>query len=196
MILMRKPSGSQLKAFIEQQAKLPLSYPEVEATRGPAPSGYAADQHRIQLGWGQETFQRARRALMRWRMFELSWVQLCWPNVPVQPGNTVGVLAHVTGSWWLNACRVVYTFEEGGEVERLGFAYGTLPDHAARGEERFQVEWQRSDESVWYEVLAYSQLNHRLARLGGRLTRRTQQRFAADSLQAMERAVRGGLPEA
>lgn len=196
MILMRKPSGNQLKAFIEQQAELPLSYPEVEATRGPAPAGYAVDQHRVQLGWGEAAFQRARRALLRWRMFELSWVQLCWPNVAVQPGNTVGVLAYAAGIWWLNACRVVYTLEKGGEVEQLGFAYGTLPDHAARGEERFLVEWRRSDESVWYDVLAYSQPNHRLARLGGRLARRTQKRFAADSLQAMQRAVRGGLSEA
>ncbi len=191
MILMRKPSGNQLKEFIEQQAKLPFSYPNVEATRGPAPPSYAVDHNRIKLGHGELTYQRARKALLRWRMFELPWVQLCWPNTAVQTGNTVGILAHAAGGWWLNACRIVYTFDEGGEVERLGFAYGTLPEHAAKGEERFAVEWQHADDTVWYDMLGYSQPNHRLARLGGPLARRTQQRFAADAKQAMVRAVGG-----
>lgn len=191
MIFMRMPSGAQIRQQIEQQAELSFSYPDVEATRGSAPAGYAVDHNRIQLGQGELSFQRARKALWRWRMFELSWVQLCWPNTPVQPGSTVGVLAHVTGAWWLNVCRVVYTFDETGEVERLGFAYGTLPDHAALGEERFMVEWRHADNTVWYDALSYSQPNHRLARLGGRMARRTQHRFAADSLQAILRAVRG-----
>lgn len=191
MILMRKPSGEQIKEFIGQQSLLSFSYPDVEATRGPAPSGYAIDQSRVQLGRGEMAYQRARKALLRWRMFELPWVQLCWPTVAIQPGNTVAVLAHVTGSWWLNACRIVYTFEEDGEVTRVGYAYGTLPEHAERGEERFTVEWRHVDDTVWYETLGYSQPNHRLARLGGRLARRTQQRFAEDSKQAMLRAVAG-----
>jgi uncharacterized protein (UPF0548 family) len=191
MIFMRMPDGNQLKDFIEQQSKLPFSYPDVEATRGPAPPGYAVDHNRVQLGRGELAYQRARKALQRWRMFELSWVHLCWPTTPVEPGNTVGILVHVARSWWLNACRVVYTIDEGGEVERLGFAYGTLPEHAARGEERFTVEWHRADDTVWYDVLGYSQPNHRLARLGGPLARRTQQRFASDAREAMVRAVGG-----
>ncbi len=191
MLLMRKPSGEQIKEFIEQQSRQPFSYADLEATRGPAPDGYVVDHNRIQLGRGEVVYQRARKSLMRWRMFELSWVQLCWPTVPVQPGNTVGVLAHVTGGWWLNACRIVYTFDEGGDVERLGFAYGTLPEHAELGEERFMVEWRHADDAVWYETLGYSKPNHRLARLGSPLARRTQQRFAEDSKQAMLRAVGG-----
>ncbi len=191
MISVRMPNGEQIKAFIEEQAKLPFSYPDVESTRGLAPQGYATDHNRIQLGRGELAFQRARKALLRWRMFEMSWVQLCWPNVAVQPGNTVGILAHVAGGWWLNACRIVYTFDESGPVDRLGFAYGTLPEHAALGEERFTVEWRHEDDTVWYETLGYSQPNHRLARMGGPLARRTQRRFAADSMQAMVAAVSG-----
>jgi uncharacterized protein (UPF0548 family) len=43
--------------------------------------------------------------------------------------------------WSLNPCRVVYVLEEtGGEVERYGFAFGTLPGHSEEGEERFTVE--------------------------------------------------------
>ena len=191
MILMRKPSGEQIKSFIEQQSLEPFSYPDLQATRGPALPGYAIDSNQVQLGRGEMVYQRGRKALLRWRMFELSWVQLCWPSVAVQPGNTIAILARVANTWWLNACRVVYTVEESGEIERVGFAYGTLSEHAERGEERFVVEWHHSDDTVWYKTLGYSQPNHRLARLGAPLARRTQQRFAADSREAMARAVSG-----
>jgi uncharacterized protein (UPF0548 family) len=191
MIFMRMPKGEQIKELIEQQSRMPFSYPDLEATRGPAPPGYAVDHNRVQVGRGEVAYQRARMALLRWRMFELSWVQLCWPNIPVQTDNTVGLLARVAGSWWMNVCRIVYTFDEAGEMERLGFAYGTLPEHAAMGEERYTVEWHHADDTVWYEMLGYSKPNHRLARLGGPLARRTQKRFAEDSMRAMVRAVGG-----
>ena len=191
MIFFRKPNGPQIQQALDQQGKLPFSYDEVEATRGAPPPGYSADHNRVQIGSGELAYRRAKMALLRWRMFELPWVLLCWPNIPVQPGKVVGVLAHVTGGWWLNACRIVYLVDEPGEVERFGFAYGTLPDHAERGEERFTVEWRHADDSVWYDLLGYSQPNHRLARLGGPLARQTQKRFAADSKLAMVRAVGG-----
>lgn len=191
MIFFRKPDGHQIRKALEEQAVLPLSYREVECTRGVPPPDYNADHNQIQLGSGELAFKRAKMALLRWRMFEMPWVQLCWPNTPVQTGNVVGVLAHVSGGWWLNVCRIVYLAEESGEVERFGFAYGTLPEHAERGEERFMIEWRHADDTVWYDLLSYSQPNHRLARLGGPLARQTQKRFAAESKLAMARAVGG-----
>ena len=77
---------------------------------------------------------------------------------------------------------------DGAPVKRFGFAYGTLRDHAERGEERFMIEWQGSDDSVWYDILAFSQPNL-LAKLGYPLTRRLQKRFARDSLAAMVKAL-------
>ena len=69
----------------------------------------------------------------------------------------------------LNACRIVYTIDSGGDedgvIKRYGFAYGTLAEHAERGEERFSVEWHAEDDSVWYDLFAFSWPNHRLARL-------------------------------
>ena len=49
----------------------------------------------------------------------------------------VAILARSIGLWWLNACRIVAVVDEDGPVKRFGFAYGTLPDHAGSGEERF-----------------------------------------------------------
>ena len=72
---------------------------------------------------------------------------------------------------------------------RFGFAYGTLPDHVERGEERFTIEWQ-ADDSVWYDIYAFSRPKHPLARLGFPVTRMLQKRFARDSLAVMKAAGR------
>ena len=95
---------------------------------------------------------------------------------------------HHLGFWSLNACRIVYTIEETGPIERFGFAYGTLPDHAAIGEERFTVEFHSHDQAVWYDVYAFSRPRP-LARLAYPYTRALQKRFAADSKRAMQKAV-------
>jgi uncharacterized protein (UPF0548 family) len=190
MLSFAKPSPEAIRRFLDRQAGRPLSYPEVGRTRDDPPAGYAVDHRRARLGEGRAAFEAACAALRRWEMFHLGWVQLCWPDAPIDPGTVVGILAWAGGLWWLNACRVVYVLDEPGPPRRFGFAYGTLADHAERGEERFTVEWH-DDDSVWYDLLAFSRPRHWLARLGYPLTRRTQKRFALDSLAAMTAAVRG-----
>ncbi len=75
-------------------------------------------------------------------------------------------------------------------THKFGFAYGTLTEHGERGEERFSVEYNKTDESVWYDLYAFSQPNHFLAKLGYPMSRYLQKQFAADSKQAMVKAVR------
>jgi uncharacterized protein (UPF0548 family) len=74
-------------------------------------------------------------------------------------------------------------------VARFGFAYGTLPHHVERGEERFCVEWRHADDSVWYDILAFSRPHHPLLIPGYPVARIVQRRFARDSKRAMLRAV-------
>jgi uncharacterized protein (UPF0548 family) len=66
--------------------------------------------------------------------------------------------------WSLNACRIVYVIEEeeASLLNRYGFAFGTLPGHVERGEERFSVEWHRSEDWVFYEVFAFARPAHPL----------------------------------
>jgi len=168
----------------------PAGLTEALPGRG-VPSGFVLDHNRIRLGVGLSTFERARAAVERWEMFHLGWVHLCWPSAPIAAHTTVAVLVRRLGAWLSNACRIVYTIEETGDLHRFGFGYGTLPDHVESGEERFIVEWNRSDDSVWYDLLAVSRPNHVLARLGYPYARRLQHRFAADSLRAMQRASGG-----
>ena len=108
---------------------------------------------------------------------------------PIQAGQVVAVIAWLFGLWWLNACRIVYLVEEEGPVKRFGFAYGTLPQHAESGEERFSVEWHEQDNAVWYDILAFSRPNQLLARLGYPLVRRAQKRFGRDSAAALLQIV-------
>jgi uncharacterized protein (UPF0548 family) len=135
------------------------------------------------------------RALDRWAMFDTGWTQLCWPETPIAEGEVVCCLARHLGFWSLNACRIVYVLDEpagDGVGARHGFAYGTLSEHAEQGEERFSVERLAADETVWYDVLAFSRPGQLLARLGGPIPRALQGRFIRDSKRAMQRAVEEG----
>jgi uncharacterized protein (UPF0548 family) len=119
----------------------------------------------------------------------MPWVNLCWPETPIEVGRNVAILARHFGFWSLNAARIVYVIEETGDVEKFGFAYGTLEEHGEKGEERFSVEFHHDSGEVWYELFAFSRPNHFLARLGYPLSRMLQRRFAEDSKHAMLRAV-------
>ena len=134
----------------------------------------------------QLTRPGAARAVHAWRMSSLGWMSIQPANASVAPGTTVAAVVRHYGFWSLNACRVVYLLdEEEGGVRWTGFAYGTLPAHGEIGEERFVVEWRRDDDSVWYDLFAFSRPGHFLARLGYPLTRRLQRRFGKESKQAM-----------
>ncbi|HWO01373.1 MAG TPA: DUF1990 domain-containing protein [Blastocatellia bacterium] len=190
MFLRTRPSNEFAKRFIDFQRNLDFSYSTAAADHMAAPRGYTIDHNRIELGEGEEVFARAIAAIKRWEMFNIGWLELLWPEAPIQEGTTVAVLAHHLGFWSLNACRIVSVIEEEGPRREFGFVYGTLPDHAERGQERFAVEWDRESGKVFYDILAYSRPNKLLARLGYPFTRALQKRFARDSMQAMVLAVR------
>jgi uncharacterized protein (UPF0548 family) len=189
MFFSSKPDRNTIDAFIAAQQNQKLSYAEIGRTRQEAPKGFTADRNRIKLGQGKDTFERAKRAVQLWKMFDMSWLDLCWPDTPIEPGATVAVAVSHLGFWPVNACRVVYVIEEHGSLERYGFAYGTLPDHGEIGEERFTVEFNHEDESVWYDLYAVSRPTT-LARLAYPFTRTLQKRFAQDSKAAMQNATR------
>jgi uncharacterized protein (UPF0548 family) len=185
MFRLRKPSEQFLHRLRERCEHLPFNYAEVGCSQGTAPAGYVADNYRVQLGTGAAVFEQARQALREWRMLRLGWVQPCWPDAPIQEGELVGTMARLFGLWTVNVCRIICVVDAQGPTERYGFAYGTLPGHAERGEERFLVEWQRADDSVWYDLRAVSRPGGWLTRLAYPLTRRLQRRFGRDSMKAM-----------
>lgn len=198
---LREPTPERVRAALAAQARQTLTYAPVGGTReGARPAGFDHDHHRALVGHGEDDFAAARDALSRWEMFPRPWTRVAWAGdgpAPIAEGAVVAPLIRAAGLWWLNAGRIVYTLDEAGPVRRFGFAYGTLPGHVERGEERFSVELH-PDGAVWYDVLAFSRPRHRLVRLGYPLARRLQRRFVRESQAALAAAVaaRRGAPAA
>jgi uncharacterized protein (UPF0548 family) len=194
MLSLQKPSPDTIRRFLTAQAASEFTYSAVGATAGQPPAGFVVAHTRIKLGEGEKIFQIGRAGLQRWEQFHLGWLEAWSPEMHIRPGEVMAVVARVIGLWWLNACRIVYVVDEVEPIQRFGFAYGTLPDHAASGEERFMVEWDQADNSVWYDILSFSRARHILARLGYPIFRRKQMQFGRESAAAMLRVVHAEGP--
>ena len=190
MFLISKPNKQLIGQVIESQSRLEFTYSAIGATKdGQHPNGFNVDHNRIRLGSGPATFDAAKLALRNWQHYRFDWIELHRPNDAPAQNQNVGVLARALGLWVLNACRIVYVVDEEQPIRRFAFAYGTLPEHAECGEERFQVEWHSTDDSVWYDILAFSRPHQLFARLGYPYVRHKQKQFARESMQAMKAAV-------
>lgn len=192
---LRKPDADSIRKFRQAQANLDFTYSAVGATATVPPAGYVVDHTRIKLGSGEIAFEIGKSAIRRWEHFHLGWVEASPTETLIQKGEVIAVMGHVLGHWWLNACRIVYVVNEAGPISRFGFAYGTLPGHAESGEERFLIEWDRSSNEVWYDILAFSRPNYFVTKLGYPLVRHFQKKFARDSAAAMVNAVDAGANE-
>jgi len=189
MFYVRRPSKLKIDGFLLREKRLAHSYAEIGASRGKPPAGYTVDHYRTMLGHGLDVFRRAQEALMNWAGFDIGWLRAFPDSARVVEGATVALLVNHFGFWSLNACRVVYVLNEVGPIRRVGFAYGTLPDHAEQGEERFLIEHRVDNDEVAYEILAFSRPKHWMAKTGYPLSRGIQKRFARDSQLAMARAT-------
>jgi len=186
MFTLFHPTELQIRSFLEQQRSLPYSYPEVGGTRSDeALKGYNNDFNFIELGKGDAIWETAKEAIRQWRMFPGGWAYIAPGTPPIAAGTVVAMAARVTGMWWLNSCRIVYVLDD---ERQFGFAYGTLPGHAERGEEVFMVE-KTPDGTVRYVIKAFSWPRHWLARLGYGLARAYQRKFVHDSKCSMLQSV-------
>ena len=189
MFSLTAPSDDEVRRVIATQKDSGFSYPEVGASANSVPTGYNLDRNRIRLGSGETAWQQAVQAIRTWQMFSMPWLRFYWPSAPVQPGTEIAVSVYHFGFYSLNASRVVYVIDEDGPIRRFGVAHGTLAEHAESGEERFSVEWHRNDESVWYDILAFSRPRSMLARFGRPFSRSLQKKFAEASKLAMLHSV-------
>lgn len=187
LFFLRAPSVEEVEKFLTRQQQSAFSYADVGASATTVPRGYNLDRNRILLGRGENTWGAAVEAIRAWQMFNMPWIRLYWPSASIQAGINVAILVQHFGFYSLNAGRIVYVVDENGTVARYGFAYGTLAEHAESGEERFTVEWNRSQDEVWYDILAFSRPQKVLARVGYHLSRMLQKRFAEGSKAAMLR---------
>ncbi len=192
MFLFTKPSSTEIQQFLLDSSDDKFSYSEIRATLTDAPPGYVVDRNRIKIGEGSEAFEKAKDAVRSWKMFDLSWLELHSTETPLEIGRNVAIVASHYGFYSINAARIVYTFDETGEeleVERFGFAYGTLIEHGEIGEERFSVEFHRSTGEVFYDLFAFSRPASLFVQIGYPIARNLQKTFAEESKMAMLRAV-------
>jgi len=112
---------------------------------------------------------------MAWKHFDLDWARICPEGAPIEIGTTVAVLVRHFGFWSLNGCRVLYFLGDRSHGSTFGFAYGTLANHAERGEEIFEVSLNRASQAVTYRIRAVSRPRAVLARLGYPATRMLQE---------------------
>jgi len=182
-----------VQAVLAAGVDAPLSYPHVGATRGELPQGWCPHVVRGAVGRGAGDFEAACQAIRAWTPFDLGWVDVIDRQAPLAEGQVVGFVSRQLGVCVINLCRVVYVVDERdseGDVLRFGFAYGTLPDHAVRGEELFVAEWDRSTDQVWFQVRKFSRPGRRWAALMGPISRAIQARFSRDALERVQLAVR------
>lgn len=137
----------------------PLTYTEVGATAGVLPAGYRQVRAARRIGSGRDRFERAAAAVMRYGMLRGAGIQVAATAEPAEVGaDVLGRLGP-----FVAPCRVVYVIED---PDRCGFAYGSLPGHAVRGEELFAVRYDPADDGVYAEVVAFSRPAAWWSRLG------------------------------
>lgn len=189
MFLARRPTQNAIDRFIRESRDLPLSYGPVGIVRNRTVDR-DVDEVTAPIGRGQADFERARTALLAWKQFDIGWVETFPRHAPVAVGTVVAVLIRHLGFWSLNGCRVLYSVGSPDDVDRFGFAYGTLTNHAESGEELFEVFVDPQSEDVVYRIRATSWPQATLARFGQPIVRALQERFRDHSVAAMKLATR------
>jgi len=207
MLFLKKPVEEKINSILLSQKKKALSYPHVKGTLEHSSSesfrnderfsrNYFIDHYRVKIGRGNDIFRKAIDGLRSWKQFSLDWVDLFYPDTPLQEGNDVVLVANTCGVWTVSAVRVVYVIEENqmdiSPWKRFGFANGTLEDHVETGEERFLLEWNTETDDVFYDILSFSRQNSWFTKFAFPVARYFQKCFADDSSKAMMDWIENG----
>ena len=152
---------------ISDLAGRPMTYTEQGATAADMPAGYRHVRAAKRIGYGRLRFEQAAAAVLRSGMLRGAGLRVDATTDVARVGTDVlGRLGP-----FVAPCRVVYVLDE---PDRRGFAYGSLPGHAVRGEELFAVRYDPSDGAVYAEVAAFSRPATWWSRLGNPILRLSQ----------------------
>ncbi|WP_295825762.1 DUF1990 family protein [uncultured Microbacterium sp.] len=159
-----------------------LTYDEVGATAGQMPAGYHHVRARRVIGRGPEAFARAADALLSGEVQRRAGARIDLSETPMREGTRVTMRLGVGILSFRIPCLVVWA--ERTET-RAGFAYGTLPGHPERGEERFTLTLTPSGEVV-FDIAAFSSPGRWFTRLGAPVGRRVQSWMTQRYLRALD----------
>ncbi|HEX9031496.1 MAG TPA: DUF1990 domain-containing protein [Streptosporangiaceae bacterium] len=145
------------------------SYPEVGSTGSVVlPHGYRHDRYHRRIG-DSRVFDRAAAALRHWAAHEGASVRIFPHDHPPSLGATILAVLSLGPAQIIAPCRIVRVIDE---IDRFGFACGTLPGHPECGEEAFVVE--RRTDGTFFTITAFSRPADPLARLAGPIGRAVQ----------------------
>lgn len=146
---------------------------------------YRLDHLSEVIGKGQDTFDAARTAVMNWEMARQGWVSAFPERPEMARGTQVAVVAKL-GPLWTASIGMITMIED--TASRYAFSYGTTRDHAAQGEERFEVELHDNGDVV-FSITAISRPRKWWAWLGYPLLRLSQARFRRGAVKAIKASV-------
>jgi uncharacterized protein (UPF0548 family) len=162
------------------------TYQHVGATlTGGSPEGFRHDRYKADLGRGPQTYMRAVQGLKTWQAHRLPGVRVFPGAQEIEIGATVVVTLGTPLMALAAPCRIVGVVDES---TRWGFAYGTLPGHPEQGEEAFIISTS-PDETVRFDVVAFSRPGDALVRLSGPIGRRVQKVGTKGYLRALREFV-------
>ena len=161
------------------------TYAPVGGTRGQLPAGFHHLRRDRIVGYGEDTFLEAARAVMSWEVQLRSGIRVDASDPVAVEGAVLVLHVGLCPVAVAAPARVVHVVEE---ARRRGFAYGTLPGHPESGEESFVVEF-RGDGAVVFTVTAYSRPGTRLTRTAGPANRAFQRYMAGRYLRTLDRLV-------
>lgn len=158
-----------------------LTYDEVGATGGDLPAGYHHARLQRVVGHGPADFERAGELLFSGEVQRRAGAEVRMSETPLREGTRVDMRLRLGPVAFRIPCLVVWA--ERSE-DSCGFAYGTLPGHPERGEERFELRLTSSGEVV-FTIVAFSRPGRWFTRLGGPIARRFQAHMTRRYLDAL-----------
>jgi uncharacterized protein (UPF0548 family) len=186
-----KPSAHKISSFINSQQNKTFTYDEVGISQdGPLQADHPISKYyklinrQFNIGEGEKSYELAKKAFIKWGMFDLGWVNVK-PTTPMVENALVGIVSNVMGVWSVNVCRIIYIVNEDGPVIRFGMGYGTMPGHAICGEERLSVAFNPETGKVSFEIFSFSTESQLIAKISSFHLRTLQDRFARESARRM-----------
>lgn len=170
----------QVLAYLRAD-EVQLNYPEVGATAGTLPAGYAQVRRTAELGHGRQVFDTAAERLMSWDLHRRAGLRVEAAAGRAVVGGDVRVVLSLGPLSVPAPCRVVRVVDE---PRARGFAYGTLTGHPEMGEESFIVRLDDHDR-VTLEIVAFSRPARWWAKLGAPVSRLVQGRVTERYLTAL-----------
>lgn len=190
-----RPAAAEIEQQIAAAARLPVFAPHLLAPEtgllagANLPFGFVHDRSQSVIGEGPAAFDAAKRAFVRWDMFNLGWAHVANADAVIAAGQMIAVEFQTLRLWTLNLSRIIQVVDT---PDRFGFTYATTAIHVEQGEERFLIEFDPRTAQVCYALEAVSRPRAAFARVAFPVARFFQRRFVRESHQRMRREAVAG----